>query len=369
MIETECKEMHSDEAIGLLMTYRCNLDCKYCYIHTKRSKDMTLEKAQSIVEPFLLKGNKLDIIFVGGETLLAFNVIKPLIEWVKGQEWKSDYRFFGSTNGTLLTSEMKEWLTENKQVLTLGLSYDGIPSTQISNRGNDNIDVDFFIKIWPHQPIQMTINPESVGNMAEGVIYLLDNGAAVHPNVAFEEKEWSNEDITEYGRQLNKLIPYYIGHKDAYLISQFSHNLNEYAYNINHPKKQLEMCGAGHGYQVFDTDGMSYPCHILSPLVLNGSKLQRIKEGALTGIENFADARCSTCPFISSCPTCIACNYLYRGCFQKRDSTHCRIMRTEVRACIKREVLRLKCEKVISPKDASLIDSIQKLIEYEKRMA
>ena len=79
MTETGCKETNCDEAIGLLMTYRCNLDCKYCYIHTKRSKDMTLEKAQHILDPFLMKVNKLDIIFVGGETLLAINVIRPLI--------------------------------------------------------------------------------------------------------------------------------------------------------------------------------------------------------------------------------------------------------------------------------------------------
>ena len=366
MVEAECIDTNCDEAVGLLMTYRCNLDCKYCYIHTKRSKDMTLEKAQFILEPFLMKGNRLDIIFVGGETLLAIHVIRPLIEWVKARKWESDYRFFGSTNGTLLTADLKEWLTLNKQVLTLGLSYDGIPATQLENRGNDNIDVDFFIKTWPYQSIQMTINSESVGQMAEGIIYLLDKGAAVHPNVAFEEKEWTDAQVAEYGRQLNKLIPYYQKHKDAYLISQFSHNLNEYAYNIEHPKEQVEVCGAGHGYQVFDTDGLSYPCHILSPLVLNGSKLQRIKEGVVSKIESFAGARCSTCPFTSSCPTCIACNYLYRGCFQKRDATHCRIMKTEVRACIKNEVIRLKNEKIISSEDATLIDSIEKLLRYDK---
>lgn len=366
MTETGCQETNCDEAIGLLMTYRCNLDCKYCYIHTKRSKDMTLEKAQHILDPFLMKVNKLDIIFVGGETLLAINVIRPLIDWAKTRKWKSDYRFFGSTNGTLLTTELKAWLTQNKQVLTLGLSYDGIPTTQLENRGSDNIDVDFFIKTWPHQPIQMTINSESVGQMAEGIIYLLDKGAAVHPNVAFEEKEWTDETIAEYGRQLNKLIPYYQEHKDAYLISQFSHNLNEYANNIENPKEQVEVCGAGHGYQVFDTDGLSYPCHILSPLVLKGSKLQRIKEDVISRTESFADTRCSTCPYTSSCPTCIACNYLYRGCFQQRDSTHCRIMRTEVRACIKKEVMRLKNEKIISSEDATLIDSIVKLFEYER---
>lgn len=366
MNEIDCKDVNCDEAVGLLMTYRCNLDCKYCYISTKRAKDMTLEKAQHILEPFLMKGNKLDIIFVGGETLLAINVIIPLVEWVKNNEWKSQYRFFGSTNGSLLTPKIKDWLTQNKDIVTLGLSYDGIPATQVDNRGTDDIDLDFFISTWPYQPIQMTINSQSVSNMAEGIIYLLDKGAAVHPNVAFEEVEWGDEDIAEYGRQMNKLIPYYMLHKDAFRISQFSHNLNEYARNINRYKEQMEVCGAGHGYQVFDTDGISYPCHILSPLVLRGSKLQKIKEGLFSRTESFADDRCITCPYTSSCPTCMACNYLYRGCFQKRDSTHCRIMRTEVRACIKMEVQNLKQKKELAPADATLIDSIQQLLTNEK---
>ena len=97
------------EAVGLLMTYRCNLKCKYCYIHTKRNQDMTLEEAQSILEPFLLKeGGRLDIAFMGGETLMAIDVIRPLVEWVEQGSWNRTYRFFGSTNGTLLNSDMKE---------------------------------------------------------------------------------------------------------------------------------------------------------------------------------------------------------------------------------------------------------------------
>lgn len=356
-----------DEAIGLLMTYRCNLDCKYCYIQRKQNKDMTLEMAQKIIESFLDKENRcVDVIFMGGETLLAIDVIRPLIEWVEKGRWKSHYRFFGSTNGTLLTDDMKEWLRQHKHTLTLGLSYDGLPVSQIANRGNDNIDVAFFVDTWQYQPIQMTINEDTVEQMAAGVISLLEKGAAIHPNVAYEGKEWSDEAIAEYGRQLNRLITYYSDHEGSYLISQFSHNLNAYAYGIEHQPEQLEICGAGNGFQVFDVDGRSYPCHILSPLVLKGSKLQRIKEGLVWRTENFADPKCLTCPYTSACPTCIACNYLYRNDLHRRDLTHCRIMKTEVRACIKMEVMRLKHKKEITSEDATLIDSINKLIEFER---
>lgn len=355
------------EAVGLLTTYRCNLNCKYCYVHIKRNKDMTLEMAQSILEPFLLKKEGLlNIAFMGGETLMAINVIRPLVEWVESKKWNRPYRFFGSTNGTLLNEELKDWLNTQKKHLTLGLSYDGLPTAQVNNRGINNIDVDFFIKTWPRQPIQMTINAETVHYMADGVIYLLNKGAVVHPNVAFEEFEWSEDEISEYGRQLNKLIYYYIKHDNKPLITQFIHNLNEYAYCIDHPVEQHEMCGAGNGFQVFDTDGASYPCHILSPLVLEGPKLQSIKDGALSKPSDLRDPECNLCPYISSCPTCIACNFLYRGSFQKRDKTHCRIMRKEVKAFIKKEVLRLKAKEVLIPEDATEIDSIRKLVDYER---
>lgn len=43
-------------------------------------------------------------------------------------------------------------------------------------------------------------------------------------------------------------------------------------------------------------------------------------------------------------------------------------MKTEVKAFIKKEVLRLKAKEKLTSEDATEIDSIIKLVEYEKRM-
>ena len=367
MIGTKNSSNLCNEAIGLLMTYRCNLNCKYCYISKKRNIDMTFDMARSIIEPYLKKSEgTVYISFLGGETLLAIDIIRPIIEWIEHGHWNRPYIIHGTTNGTLLNDDLKIWLREHKHSLTLALSYDGIPLSQRNNRGRDNIDIDFFINTWPQQPIQMTITSETVDQMADGVIYLLEKGAIVHPNVAYETNEWPDNKLLEYGRQLNKLINYYNTHKKYPIINQFTHDLCEYANCIDHPKPNNEICGACNGLKVFDTDGKYYPCHILSPLVLEGEKLEAGKNGIVTETTDYLDDTCLTCPYSSSCPTCIACNYNYRGSFQKRDKTHCKIIQIEVKATIKKEVLRLKAKEKLSPEDALIVDSIIKLVDYEK---
>lgn len=356
-----------DEAIGLLMTYRCNINCNYCYIHHKQNKDMSLEMAQSILEPFLSKSmGLLTIAFMGGETLLAFNTIKHLTEWIKAKKLKRKYRLFGSTNGTLLNEDMKQWLKSNADIITLGLSYDGIPSAQKYNRTELYVDLDFFINTWPKQPIQMTINTDSVEHMAEGIVYLLRKGAIVHPNIAFEEKEWPEAKIKSYASQLHKLIYFYNAYPEYPLIVQFIHDLNEYAECLTHHKPPKKVCGAGNSFRVYDVDGIDYPCHILSPLVLDKKQLKTISNNPIGEDTGSHDKNCDGCPFIKSCPTCIGCNFIYRGDYSTRDKTHCKLMKIEVMAFIKKEIIRLKEKKYLSPKDAAIIDSIERLVPYLK---
>ena len=47
--------------------------------------------------------------------------------------------------------------------------------------------------------------------------------------------------------------------------------------------------------------------------------------------------------------------------------THCYIMKTEVKAFIKKEVMRLRTKETLTPEDATEVDAITKLIEYWKK--
>ena len=150
-----------------------------------------------------------------------------------------------------------------------------------------------------------------------------------------------------------------MAHPNAKRIYQFIHSINEYAENLQNPPVQKQMCGAGDGFWVFDTDGRFYPCHMLSPLVLNTERLRGLKETRIgCGQTDFADIRCRGCPFVTDCPTCIGCNFIYRDSFRRRDFTHCWIMEAEVRATMRMEILRLKKTKQLTSEDERLIRSI-----------
>lgn len=349
--------------LGIIVTYNCNLDCAYCYISNKRDKRISLGSAQNILEPFLnCTGDALQVLLIGGEPLLCYSQIKELILWVENGNWKRKCTFFMSTNGTLLNEEMKAWFSAHNKIITLALSYDGIAAIQNSNRSNSSslIDLDYFLKNWPQQKIQMTVNATSVSRMAEGVLYLLQLGFFVNVNVAYEETPWSVKCIREYARQLQKIGEYYLENPPLEPIYQFQHPYEEYANEINFPTHQKKQCGAGEGYIVFDMDGKPYACHMLSPLVMN-DKTPEIPD--VFQLRICEDIRCQACPYIIDCPTCIGCNWRYRGDYVARDKTHCVLMQIEVMIAMKYELKRIarygRCNE-----DDKMIFAIEKLMAF-----
>lgn len=351
---------------GLILTYQCNLDCTYCYEKNKKDLYMSFQNAKEILQVLLREsGEPLQVMLMGGEPLLAFSLIKEIVEWVDAnkEQWKRLYYFFGSTNGTLLDENMKKWFTERKEYVTLALSFDGIPMAQNINRcfSAENIDLTFFEKNWPEQSIQMTISESTVDKMSEGVIFLLERGFRVNPSVAYEAHEWSDSSIEEYLKQLLILMEYYLTHLEKPLIYQLKHPLIDYANELDHPTVQQQQCGAGCGFKMFDVDKKSYPCHMVSPLVLSKSQLEEVEDLRFPAL-SFEDERCKGCPYISACSTCAGCNYLYRGDFSKRDLTHCKIQQIEVAVCLRYWVFRMNSDSSYASKEMVL--AIRKLCNY-----
>ena len=85
------------------------------------------------------------VTFMGGEPFLNFDVIKSVVEWMQNQNTNVRMEAYATTNGTVLTEEMKDWLVAHKDILKVQLSYDGTIAQQLVNRTSRVIDVDFFL--------------------------------------------------------------------------------------------------------------------------------------------------------------------------------------------------------------------------------
>jgi len=160
---------------SLCVTHDCNLNCIYCYQKHAGNIKMSLDTAKNSIDWIFSNiptdMNGVEIGFIGGEPLLEFNLIKEIVAYTCSKPQGVKYIFYATTNGTLLTDEMKLWFTAHKDCFVLGLSLDGAKETHDYNRSDsfDKIDIAFFLKNWPKQGVKMTLSEFSLNRLAENV--------------------------------------------------------------------------------------------------------------------------------------------------------------------------------------------------------
>lgn len=258
----------------------CNLNCKYCYgdggSYGRKREMMSFETAKQAVD-FLVANSgdikELCIIFFGGEPLLNFKVMKAVIEYCKSIEEKVDKKFGFSmtTNGTILTDEIYEYI--KKYNIALTLSIDGPKNVQDDYRcyvdGKGSFDV-------------ITPNIKKLLNLKKGNI--MARATVCHPNLnlssIFEDlasmgfnnvalslvdaKDTSelrirNDDFKVLTNELDAMSEDYI---------DTVKNKKKYPYRlffdiialIYGKMKAYQPCGAGRAMIAVGTDGILYPC-------------------------------------------------------------------------------------------------------------
>jgi len=119
--------------LTLQVTQQCNLRCEYCTYsgiysgHRMHSNlNMSFETAKKAIDFLLERSNELAeviLAFYGGEPLLDFDLIKRCVEYAKSQIEGKSLRFMMTTNGTLLTDSVVDFLVDND--FSLVISMDG----------------------------------------------------------------------------------------------------------------------------------------------------------------------------------------------------------------------------------------------------
>lgn len=316
--------------IIIMATNACNLRCKYCYETNKNAPSMDLDKIKNQLDIELQsKSNgyqRFVINFHGGEPFLAFAKIKSLVQWVDNNFPNLNVSFTATTNGTILTTEIKEWLIENKKKFIPILSIDGSKEIHDRNRTSsyDLIDKDFFKINWPHQGIKMTVSPNTIGDLHNSFIFLHKIGFYPNPTLA-REVDWNiDTHLSIYVRELQKLSRFYIDNptiKPGQLL-----DLPLHKFSNGYKSKHFNACGAGFNTIAFDIYGNRYPCQTFIADLKKDYNTKEMNEQFSILEHNCnlkVSPKCKDCSIINWCSPCYGINYSNRGDMGAFDSVMC----------------------------------------------
>lgn len=316
----------------ICVTQNCNLNCVYCYQKHDATKHLTFETAKKIIDEIFVHypsgSQSIEISFIGGEPLLEFKLLQKIYDYAATKNAKIPYYFFATTNGTVLTDEMKEWFTQRKEKFYLGFSLDGTPETHNHNRSNSfsKIDIDFFKNNWPKQGVKMTLTEFSLKNFANDIKFIHSlNFSSINGVNLFEgDYDWDKDEyIKILAPQLEELVKFYVENDDLPLNQMFNKNI---AMLDSKTRTKRKYCGIGTGTVFYDTDGIKRPCSYCTPMTFSKEELEDIAKTDFTNESNFVDDECfEKCYLYPLCPHCAGANYLAKKSFKEWDKSKCRI--------------------------------------------
>lgn len=166
--------------LSIIPTFNCNLACSYCYsAQGRKRKELARNRLEHVLNYFLSskKSSRQDryvSIVGGGEPLLAWDsVTKFAISRVRELEQQNhlDVQLGITTNGTLITREIAEFLTLND--VKISISFEILEEVQNLHRKHyEKVKQNLYLlnemQIAP--AVRMTVTPLNVHRLKESVI-------------------------------------------------------------------------------------------------------------------------------------------------------------------------------------------------------
>ena len=153
------------KSLTLQITQQCNLRCSYCpysgsyYNREHNFKNMSYETAEKAIDFYINHSYdipQLQIGFYGGEPILEFELIKKIIKYVDKKAFGKKVVYHMTTNATLLTDEIMNYLVSKKFNLTISLDgpkeYHDRNRLYIGNKGTYDIVLNNVQRIQEKHP-------------------------------------------------------------------------------------------------------------------------------------------------------------------------------------------------------------------------
>lgn len=304
----------------ILLTERCNLQCKYCYEKSFKEFDNNLDKRFKFdffapestevdvhkLKKFLDKDKNATLIFYGGEPLLEIPKIIEIMD-------NMDLPFRMQTNGRLLHKLPVKYLKRIGKIL---ISIDGDKKRTDHNKGQGVYET--IIKNLNRARrdgyrgefvARMTISPDiSASDLYEQVLHLvklIDEGIfdSIHWQIdaGFYKFDFNKENfekfISEYNLSLEKLVNWWLCELKkgkVYKIYPFIAIID----SLLKKEKTKLRCGAGYEGYAISTNGKIVACPIMNSIV-------DFEAGSITDNPNtllkFEVPGCKNCNYLDLC--------------------------------------------------------------------
>lgn len=335
--------------LELVLTDKCNFNCTYCFENDYRDslikkEDMSFEIAKLAIDNELemsKRNKKLRIIFFGGEPLIKFTLIREICKYVEERYPKYDVNYSISTNGSLLTERVKDFLIE-KNISTL-VSIDGIKEAHDANRLTHDNKGTFdlvmrneknYLELNRHDLLltRVTVAQNNFKYLLTSLKWLFEIG---HIKIAFDIdrfERWDEKNYDELDEVINEVSDWYYSiisrnKKKIFTITNFDSIVDKIIY----PHKPIG-CGIGKTVKSVSPIGDYYGCSVLLGVKKEGNVfLNNIKP--IDFDPNLLE--CKDCELFEYCSHCIGHNYVTQGDYKKTSYQACRINQIMLKNCKK----------------------------------
>jgi uncharacterized protein len=261
----------------------CNLSCSYCYKEDldkpSEGKKMQFDTAKQSIEMLIAESPneaRYNIVFFGGEPLSNFRLIKDVVAYSEQRfaELGKPVDFTMTTNATLLTEDIADWLNEHR--FGLSVSMDGPKAIHDKNRitvgGQGTYDVvsrkaKMLLSRFRARPIGARVT------LTKGVTDVRQIWDHLFNELGFSEVGFApvtSGDISYYNLSDEELVDVFHNMKvlgKEYLEAALEHrnigfsNMHQLITDLHEGNKKALPCGAGVALLAVDHEGGLNLCH------------------------------------------------------------------------------------------------------------
>ena len=257
----------------LALTGECNLRCRYCYQNAKSGVRMPWTVLKAAADRVLESTSpRVDVIFAGGEPLLAFDLIEQAVEYIERRRPAGlGVQFSLGTNGTLLGPDTIAFLDRHR--FDIDLSFDGVLPAQAVRGEHSFARIDGALDelrdkapdiFWRRLSVGVTLDAGAVPYLSESFSYFLGKrlpSISISP-AAGQAARWTPDVIHALERELKKVYAISRHHYEdtgAVPLAAFQKIAGG-----RRARRQV-VCGAAQpGKVTVDVDGQVYACPMLA---------------------------------------------------------------------------------------------------------